>query len=452
MIVFALILIGAFVIVAAAQGLGDPNLDDGEVAQVEEAPDGTITQEAFDRALEQTAARQGLREVPPEDDPQYALLKDAAMSDLLLARWVAGEAEERGIEVTDREVDEELDRAIEQEFGGDKQFQKFLEQSGFTEEEARERIELRLISDRIQQNVLPEEPAISDEEIEAFYDENQTQFEQPETRDVRVVLTKTEEEAADALAELEQDDSEQSWEQVAKQFSIDEATKSTGGLREAVVEGQSEPALDEQIFNAAEGELVGPFETDAGFYVIQLQAITPGSTTSLEDATEQIRQTLIGARQQEIAESFQESFTSKWTARTFCAEGYETDRCSNAPPPPDACEGDDEGEDLPVDPTTGEPQTELACDAPVPSTRPVAPGTAGVFGAPAPQGLPQGPITPQAEAPAGLPPGISPLPGGAAPPGAVPPGGAPPGTAAPGTAPPGTAPPGTAPPAPPPGG
>jgi foldase protein PrsA len=439
LIVFAVFVVGSFVVVAAAEGIGGASVPDGDIAVVEDAPDGTITTEDFDGALEQTAARQGLREVPPTDDPQYELLADAAVSDLILARWVLGEAEERGIEVTDREIDEELENVKEQQFGSEKAFQDFLDQSGFTEEEAQERIELQLVSDRIQSAVLPQEPAINEDEIRTFYDENITQFEQPETRDVRVILTKTEQEAGEAAAALEADASAKSFNAVAKEFSIDEATKSTGGLREGVVAGQSEPALDEQIFGAPEGELVGPFESEQGFYVIQVEAINAASTTPIEDATEQIQQTLVAARQQELAQSFQEDFQAKWTARTICAEDYRIDRCANVEPPPSPC--------------TEEAAETQGCDAPVPSMRPIAPGTAGVFGAPAPTGLPQGPITPAPPTPpGGIPPGLSPVPG--APPGAVPPGtppGAPPGTAPPGTAPPGT-PQGGPPPSVPPGG
>ena len=72
------------------------------------------------------------------------------------------------------------------------------------------------------------------------------------------------------MAALDEDNSPKSFEAVAKKYSIDEATKNTGGLREAVVEGQSEPALDEAIFSSPEGELVGPLEGDAGFYVLQV--------------------------------------------------------------------------------------------------------------------------------------------------------------------------------------
>ena len=283
LIVFAALFLCLFVLVGVAVGIGKPSVPDGAIAVVEEAPDGTITSEQFDRALVQAAARQGLKEVPPEDDPQFDLLADAAEGDLILSRWVLGEAEERGIEVTEREIDDELETIKEQQFGSEKAFEKFLEDSGFTLDEAKQRIQLQLVSDAIQQAVLPEEPAVEDDEIEAFYDANISQFEQPETRDVRVVLAKDEADADKALADLGTDPDAQTWEQVAKDYSIDEATAATGGLREAVVAGQSEPALDEAIFAAAEGELEGPFEGDAGFYVIQVESITPATTRGLDD-------------------------------------------------------------------------------------------------------------------------------------------------------------------------
>ncbi len=269
-------------------------------------------------------------------------------------------------------------------------------------------VRLMIISDRIQSTVLPDNPPVSDDEIEAYYDANQLQFQQPETRDVRVILTKTEDDANAALAELQEDNSEDSYADVAKEFSIDDATKSTGGLRQGVVEGQSEPALDKEIFAATQGDLVGPFKGDAGFYVIEVQKITPATTTSLEDATDQIKQTLVAARQQEIAQTFQINFRTKWVARTFCADGYRIDDCSNAEPAPSTC--------------TAEIAESQGCPAPVPSTKPIAPGTATVFGTAATPGLPQGPITPTPEVPAGAPtPGLTPVPGGAAPPGTVPP-------------------------------
>ena len=59
------------------------------------------------------------------------------MSDLLLGRWLRGEASERGLTVSDSEVTNRLEEIIEQEFGGQKDFERYLKQAGFTAEEAR---------------------------------------------------------------------------------------------------------------------------------------------------------------------------------------------------------------------------------------------------------------------------------------------------------------------------
>ena len=425
-IAFTALLAVVIVLLAATSGLGKPSLpNDDAIAFVEDAPDGEITQEQFDAAIAQAAARQQIQEVPAPGTPQYDLLQETAMADLLLSRWVAGEAEDFGIEVTDREIDAELETIIEDQFGGQKQFDRFLEQSRFSPENARERVQLQLLSQRIQEHVLGvDPPEIPEEEIQDYYDENVEQFQTPETRDVRTLLNPDEAEAQDAFDRLSEDNSPESWKKVTKELSTDEATSDLGGLRQGVAEGQNEPQLDAAIFNAAEGELTGPISTDAGFYVLQVDAINEASTQQLDDQTrQQIEQTLASEEQQELAAVYQEDFLAKWRARTICADDYAIDRCSNAPPPPDACTGDDEGEEEAVDPTTGE-ATE-GCPAFVPSTQPVSPSDAGN---PAAVGKPQGPQGVTTPTPT-LPPGTETIPG------------APPGTAPPGTPPQGAAPP-----------
>jgi parvulin-like peptidyl-prolyl isomerase len=397
-LVLAATLVALLVGVAIAQGIGNPSVSSGDVAVVEDAPDGEITTTEFDRALEQGAALQGIRQVPPPDDPQYDALRDAAMSDVLQGRWLRGEAEERGISVSDSEISNRLDEIIQQQFNGEqKQFQRFLKQAHFTQEEANQRAELLLINEQIQEQVLPTEPSVSDSEIEDFYEANLVQFEQPESRDVRRILNKDQAKVEQAKTLLERDDSAASWKKVAARLSTEEATKDSGGLVEGVTLGQSEPALEEQIFSAAEGELVGPFKGQSDYYLIQVVSITPAETTPLSEVTEQITQQLSQARQQQVAQEFQQDFIEKWVSRTFCADDYVVDRCANFTPP---------RQSLPGAP-------------PVISTPTVPPGGATVFaGQPIPA-LPQGPISSQTAQQ----PGIIGPPGGALPPGAVPPGG-----------------------------
>jgi foldase protein PrsA len=381
--------------VAVFRGFGGEDVPSGAVAAVEDVDDGVVTQEDFDTALAQAAASAGQQNPPKPDDPLYDQFKEAAMQDALLGVWLAGEAEEQGIGISERELDQRLEQIIQQNFGGQKAFDQFKEQSGLSEEDVAERVRLTIVQERILEAETPQPDSqgnldvdVPDSRVEAFYEQNAAQFERPATRDVRVILTEDEAKAEQALAELEQDDSASSWKAVAKKYSTDDASKNNGGLLRGIVEGQGGDAtFDEQVFGAAEDELVGPFETDRGFYVIQVTGITDAETTPLSEASDQIRQQLASQAAAEIQDRFANAFVGKWTERTTCADEYVTDRCRN------------------FEPTSALAEGQAAAS---PFARPAAPGTAGAIGAISGGGLPQGPLQPQVSAegaPGGLVPG-----------------------------------------------
>jgi foldase protein PrsA len=398
--VLGVFLVAFFVVVAIAQGIGGPSVPSDDVAVVEDAPDGHIAISEFQRSLAQNAASAGQKKVPDPSSPQYASLRDQTMSNLILGRWVRAEAEDRGISLSDSEINNRLDQ-IKKQLGGEKGFQQTLQQAKLTADEARQQVELQLLGDQIQSEVIPQDspPDISDSQIEDYYEANKAQFEQPETRDVRQIVNKDEAKVQQAKALLEKDDSAKGWQKAASRYTTDQATKNSGGFRPAVARGQDLPALENQIFSATEGELVGPFDVEGTFYLIQVTKSTPAKTTTLDQASKQIEQQLAQGAQQQLGQDFQQDFTAKWTARTGCADDYVVAQCKNFEPPVQQAEG----------------------AAPVTSTAVVSPGFAAVFpGQPVPV-LPQGPIQPPAPAQPGvIGPGGAPLPPGATPQGAAP--------------------------------
>jgi parvulin-like peptidyl-prolyl isomerase len=413
--VFGALFVALFAIVGVAVGIGHPSVPAGAVAVVEDVSDGTISKQDFDDALAQAASQQGLPKPPSPSSPQYASLRDAAMSSVLLSRWITGEAEERGITISDTEITNQLQQLAKQ-YGGMPAFQKYLKQIGYTPQQARGEVERSLITNEIEKEVVPQQPSVSESELSNYYDANKSQFSQPEARDVREIVNSDQAKVEQAKTLLEQDNSPQSWEKVAAQYSTDKATKDSGGLRKGVTKGQGEAAVDDQIFSASQGALVGPIKGEKNYYLVQVDKITPASTTPLSKVANQIRQQLSQGLQQEIANNFQTQFIDKWTERTFCAEGYVTDRCANFTPQ-DSCTGDDPGESGNLDKT--------GCDAFVASTAPVAPGSAAVFPGQPAQGSPQGPIgaggTSSTQAPTVVGPGGAPqLPPGTAPQGTPP--------------------------------
>ncbi len=419
-IVLGAILVGVFAFVAVTQGIGSPSVSDDAVAKIDEdidditvddieiIRDGEITEAGFDRALQQAAKRQGLQEPPAESDPQFELIRNEALGDLFDIAWISGEAKERGIEVTDLQVQQELATIKQQNFKTDAKYQQFLEQSGFTQGDVDLRVKLQILSGDIQEKVSSGLPEVSDSEIEEFYDENKVQFEQPEQRDIRLVLTKDEAAANEAKTQLEADPSDANWLKVAKESSTDPASKDKGGVRSAITPGVLEGEMDAAVFEAPLNTIQGPVQTPLGFYVFEVTKETPGGAQPLDQIKEQLKQQLEGQKQQEVFSAFVEDYRSKWTDLTTCAEGFEFDRCDNF-----TAESQIE--------CTDEQASQTGCPPPVIGRNPISPGQGGggVFGASG--GAPQRPHPPGegAPAPTGIPGGI---PGGAvpAPPGAAP--------------------------------
>ncbi len=389
---------------AAGRGLGDPSIPSGDVALIQDVPNEDVTQDDYDTSLVQAAASQGLKSVPAEGSPQFKQVQTAAIGNLIIGRWIEGEADERGIVVSDSQVDDQLAKFRQQNgLKTEKQFEQALKQAKFTPDQAKEQIRLQLLSDQVQKAILPtnDVPDVSDDEVKTYYDANIAQFKQPETRDFRLILNKDKAQVEAAAAALAKDDSASNWSKIAKQYSTDPTSKGTGGLRAGVSQGASEPSLDAQVFNSPTGQLVGPFSGENGYYLIEVEKITPAETTPLDkQLTSQIRQQLQSLKQQQLAQDFQIDFTTKWTSRTFCTDVVVEQQCANFTPP----------------------SSHNAGDAWVASTRPVAPGHATVFG-PA-QGLVQGPVYPAVSTTTS-----GGLPGSVVPSGSIPPGsstGAPP--------------------------
>ena len=147
----------------------------GAIAIVSKAPNGTVTKSEYEAALGQTAPRLGLPKVPPASSPQFKTVKDAAISDLLAGRWIEGEAQERNLDVSQSEVQAQLDQVVKTQFGdSQKKFDAFLKRAHFTQADALERVRLQALTQRIQDQVLP--PGASSASAKAKVERFQTSF------------------------------------------------------------------------------------------------------------------------------------------------------------------------------------------------------------------------------------------------------------------------------------
>jgi foldase protein PrsA len=259
---------------------------------------------------------------------EYDQLKQDVMQFLIQGEWVEQEADKRGIKVKPAELQKALEDQKKQVFPNDKQYQQFLKTSGMTEDDVLFRVRLNELQQRLTQKVTQEATKVSDEDISAYYDKNKKRFAQPERRDLRVVLTKTEAKANQAKKAL---DSGDSFKQVVKKYSIDEASKSQGGLLPAVSEGQQEKAFDTAIFDAKKGQIEGPVKTQFGWYVFKVEKVTEASQQTLDQSQDTIKNLLRSQRQQKALDDFIKGFRNDYKDETNCADDYRVAECKNAP-------------------------------------------------------------------------------------------------------------------------
>jgi foldase protein PrsA len=256
------------------------------------------------------------------------LIVQNTMSTLIQKAWIEQEAEEQGVTVSDAEVQRQLDETKRQSFPTEAAYQRFLRTSGMTNEDVLERVRAqalaRAISDKVQRSAAP----VSEDAVQEYYERNRAQFALPERRDVQLILTRSEAQANAAKNAVE---GGMSWAAAARQYSIDEASKATGGELRGVSEGQQDRAFDTAAFGARRGTVVGPVRGQFGWYVLRVTSVTPARQTSLEEASGQIRTLLSQQGSQEKMSTFIRDFTERWRDATDCRTGYVVTLCSNAP-------------------------------------------------------------------------------------------------------------------------
>jgi len=269
---------------------------------------------------------------------QFTQLKDQVMSFLIRSTWLQLQADEVGIDISDAKVKAEFDKARKQAFPTAKQYSDFLKSSGQTEPDLLFRQRSQMLEKLITEQVQKASKTATPEEISAYYKKNQAQFTQPATRDLNVILTKTEAQANKAKAALE---GGASFASVANQYSTDATSKKAGGKLAAIAQGSQEGDFDKAIFSAPLNEVGGPVKTSLGYYVFEVTKETPKKVQTEAQAQKSIDQIVVAEKAQKSLAAFGKSYQSRWKELTECQTGYIVADCNNykAPKTPAAVPG-----------------------------------------------------------------------------------------------------------------
>ena len=250
--------------------------------------------------LQEFAQQSGAGDLSPQS-PQYEAIVAQLMPQLVEIEIAKAYAEEHGITVTEAEVNQEIEtlkdqvaqqvQAQGQDVSREEAFDQALQQVNLTEEQLRQQIREQLPIQKVQERVAGG-AGPSQGEVEKFYEENKAaQFTTPETRCTRHILfNKDQKEKAEEVKGQLQNGGD--FAALAKEYSQDPGSAEQGGDLGCIGKGETVPNFEEAVFNAKQGEIVGPVETEFGYHLIEVTDIREESTQPLSEVEAQIRDQL----------------------------------------------------------------------------------------------------------------------------------------------------------------
>ncbi|MDQ3876123.1 MAG: peptidylprolyl isomerase, partial [Actinomycetota bacterium] len=183
-------------------------------------------------------------------------------------------------------------------------FQKQLKAQGLTEDQVREDIKSQLLSDAIFKKVTAD-VKVTDEDVEKYYKEHRSQYETPESREVRHILLSCSTPAACSKAKsranklYDQLKGGASFAALAKKNSDDPGSKTQGG-KLTVARGQTVAPFDQTAFVLGKGQISRPLKTRYGYHIIQpLSDVKPKQVTPFAQVKESIRQQVLQQKRTE---------------------------------------------------------------------------------------------------------------------------------------------------------
>ncbi len=146
---------------------------------------------------------------------------------------------------------------------------------------------IELSVDDLAKHIKPDE-----QELRKLYEEQRANFAVEEQRRASQILIKPSNDADDAaLANasskannlLKRLRTGEDFGELAKEYSQDTATATTGGDLGFISKGALDPAIEQAIYSLKPGELSEPIESPAGFHILKLTEIKPAHTKPFEE-------------------------------------------------------------------------------------------------------------------------------------------------------------------------
>jgi len=271
------------------------------------------------------------REFPRVGTPEYVSVQNQYVKFLVQLEEYEQEAEELGVEVTEKDVDAEIEKLIKERFAGKRaDFEKALKQQGFTEAEVRDTFRTSVLSQKLFDEVT-KDVDVPQAEILEYYRLNKASYGTPESRDVRHILIA---EKKDGGAEVDFEKSKSEADRILAQLraggdfaalartnSDDPGSKAEGG-KLTINRGQTVPEFDKISFELEQGTISDPVKTTYGYHIIEaLSPVRGARATPLDQVQASIKATLLQDKRTDVMTKWLDDLEDRYDVSY--AQGFE---------------------------------------------------------------------------------------------------------------------------------
>ncbi|MBV8150152.1 MAG: peptidylprolyl isomerase [Candidatus Eremiobacteraeota bacterium] len=243
-----------------------------------------IAKADFDKKLESSQAGKG------------------TLNQLIQADLIDQYAKDHNLQVSDAEVNAKVD-AIKARYPNG-QFDQIVKQQGLTEADVRNIFRQQVI---LEKAVAPK-VHVTDADIKTYFDKNRAVYDKPEQVRARHILVPDLKTAETVEAKLK---SGAKFEDLARQFSTDPASKEKGGELGWFGHNQMVKPFDQAAFSLPIGKISQPVKSPFGYHIIQVEEKKPAVKATLANSADVVRQQLVQQQQQQQIPLFLQQLRSQ---------------------------------------------------------------------------------------------------------------------------------------------
>lgn len=239
----------------------------------------------------------------------FTRMRKEAMDMIIDQELLRQAAEAKKIEVSQEEIDAAW-AEVSEPFENKDEFSRRIENEGYTEESYRKHLQRMIAASKYLDHIRAPAMDLSDEELEAYYRDNERRLTLPEQVRVRHILLtwkplgKQDDRAAlrEQMADiLKKARDGEDFAELARKYSEDSTAKDSGDVG-FFHRGQMVPSFEAAAFMLKPGEISDIVETPYGVHILRLEERKEARLLPLEEIREQLRDHVREERMTELVE------------------------------------------------------------------------------------------------------------------------------------------------------